>query len=90
MPPKHQIPKTEEIIIQEIIEGPIGTDQGPRKRRKSIHSPKRKIDSKQNNIQSPKQNTTRPRMNSVNASPKVSKINTPNGVGSRGMLVVGK
>ena len=78
MPPRTRASKpSEEIVVQEITEGPIGSPEGVRKRRKSIHSP------------------TKPAHKGVpngnaNGSPKVSKLHGSGGIGSRGILVVGK
>jgi len=97
--------KTQEkeiIVVQELVNGPPGSPDGARKRRKSIApAPK-----------SPKQPTTSPIVNGVangaatrskvngvangtmngviNGSPKGKMNGTANGIGSRGMLVVGK
>jgi hypothetical protein len=86
-PPSHQKPKAEDevVVVQEFGNS---DKEGSRKRRKSI-------------VSSPKMNgNASPRMNgatsvngsvTMNGSPKARKGNgTANGIGSRGMLVVGK
>lgn len=86
-PPSHEKPKaeTEVVVVQEF--GNSGTE-GSRKRRKSVVS-----SPKMNGNASPTQNGDISVNSSVtmNGSPKARKVNgTANGIGSRGMLVVGK
>lgn len=81
----------EEIIVQEF--GSSATSDGSRKRRKSIHTTPTKLNGNANTrkIGVEINGTTITTMNGNTSSPKGKKVNgAANGIGSRGMLVVGK
>jgi hypothetical protein len=81
-PPSHGKPTKEHIVVQTL--GNSATEEGSRKRRKSIASPK------ENGTTSPKQTAVEVHPIIVPSSPKSRKANgATNGLGSR-MLVVEK
>jgi hypothetical protein len=81
MPPPSRTKPAEEIVVQELTDGPVGAAEGSRKRRKSIHSPQSNGTQKMNGATNGGATT--------NGSP--SKMNgSANGIGSRRTLVMGK
>ena len=82
---KNPASKEEEIVVQEL--GNSALTDGSRKRRKSIVTTPTKL----NGGMSPRTKTGADDNGTMNGSPKTTKMNgTANGIGSRGMLVVGK
>jgi len=83
-PPSHVQPTKEHIVIKSL--GDSATEEGSRKRRKSIAS------AKENGVASPKQTAVEVHPVATPASPKSRKSagTTTNGIGSRGILVVEK
>lgn len=90
-PPSHAAPakqQTEIVVVQEL--GDSSIPEGSRKRRKSIVS---NSPVKENGSASPKMNgdATANGNGAIHGSPRTRKANgTATGIGSRGMLVVGK
>jgi hypothetical protein len=88
-PPSHEKPIKEKVVVQEL--GDSGME-GSRKRRKSSGNTPTKLNEQMlNGSASPKLNGDVPTNGSIHGSPKLRKMNgTTNGIGSRGMLLVGK
>jgi sphinganine C4-monooxygenase len=75
-PPPSRTKPAEEIVVQELTDGPVGAAEGSRKRRKSIHSP---------------QLNGTPKITGITMNGSRSKMNgSANGIGSRRTLVEGK